>query len=471
MNANLVYNFQMRFKKQIITLIFVILFIFSFVSCGKNSRTIPKLNYKSIDSTQKPDQNKFSDFKFGNEIRQMYDYSIVDEYISPDKNNKNSKLNNYLAHPDSIICKDGSILTTYVKGHGRGEILMSRSYDNGSTWIREQDLPKTFSKSEETPTLYELDFKMHPKYKNEIKTVLISGRPGWQQFIKHGEGFSCSLGDENGKNWTEFEHFFSPLAQRKKYKEMTGKWNPIVAMASLIQLKDPNTNQFINKWAGFFHDYSFKIYKTILSFNDNGEMEWTDPEPVFNKQRRIESLAGLCEPCVFRDPKSNEIMILMRAQNRKTQSFFAISTDECITWNNLTETSSHITGDRHKITVDKKTGLLCMTFRDISYYGNNPNPKNQFSRGTMLWIGNYSDIKERKPGLLLLKLQHSYSKNQNKEKDYTTADSDTGYCGIVCTTNGHVVVTTYGKFNCKTKNSIIISKILNIKKLLEYFKD
>ena len=88
----------------------------------------------------------------------------------------------------------------------------------------------------------------------------------------------------------------------------------------------------------------------------------------------------------------------------------------------------------------------------------------------MLWIGNYSDIKDTKPGLLLLKLQHSYAKNQNEERDYKTADSDTGYCGIVCTQDGHIVVTTYGKFNCKTKNSIIISKTLNIQKILEYFK-
>lgn len=470
MNVNLVYNFQMRLKKYILTLILIILFVFSFASCEKNNKVIPKLNYRSIDSTQKPEQNQFNDSNFGNEIRHMYDYSIVDEYISQDKNNRNSNRKNYLAHPDSITCNDGSILTTYVKGHGRGEILMSRSYDNGYTWIKEKDLPKSFLKSEETPTLYKLNFKMHPKYKNETKTILISGRPGWQQFIKHGEGFSCSLGDENGKNWGEFEHFFSPLSKRNKYKEMTGKWNPIVAMASLVQLKDPNTNQFINKWAGFFHDYSFKIYKSVLSFNDNGEIEWSDPEPIFMNQRRIESLAGLCEPCVFRDPKSNEIMIIMRAQNRKTQSYFATSTDECVTWSPLTETTTNITGDRHKVTVDKNTGLLCMTFRDISYYGNNPSPKSQFSRGTMLWIGNYSDIKDKKPGLLLLKLQHSYAKNQNEERDYKTADSDTGYCGIVCTQDGHIVVTTYGKFNCKTKNSIIISKTLNIQKILEYFK-
>ena len=68
MNVNLVYNFQMRLKKYILTLILIILFVFSFASCEKNNKVIPKLNYKSIDSTQKPEQNQFIDSNFGNEI-------------------------------------------------------------------------------------------------------------------------------------------------------------------------------------------------------------------------------------------------------------------------------------------------------------------------------------------------------------------------------------------------------------------
>ena len=49
-------------------------------------------------------------------------------------------------------------------------------------------------------------------------------------------------------------------------------------MASLVQLKDESGN-YIQKWMGVYHDYDYVNYKTYLTFNENGEEQWSEPEP------------------------------------------------------------------------------------------------------------------------------------------------------------------------------------------------
>ena len=54
---------------------------------------------------------------------------------------------------------------------------------------------------------------------------------------------------------------------------------PIVAMSSLTQLKE--NGRFVDKWMGIFHDAKFTNFKTILTFDEQGNMRWSMPEPYF----------------------------------------------------------------------------------------------------------------------------------------------------------------------------------------------
>ena len=55
----------------------------------------------------------------GTEYEYLYNLSVVDD----------SK--DYMAHPDSVLLRDGNILTVYPAGHGKGAVLNKVSTDKG----------------------------------------------------------------------------------------------------------------------------------------------------------------------------------------------------------------------------------------------------------------------------------------------------------------------------------------------------
>ena len=68
----------------------------------------------------------------------------------------------YQGHPDSVLLDNGNILVAFPKSHGRAETIMMLSTDGGLTYtdIFNADNPKpdSFYHTEETPTIYKLDF-------------------------------------------------------------------------------------------------------------------------------------------------------------------------------------------------------------------------------------------------------------------------------------------------------------------------
>ena len=173
------------------------------------------------------------------------------------------KSGSYIAHPDSVWVDDGSeqgkIIVMYPLGHGKGQIAMRVSYDMGLTWSdRVTGLPASFADSQETPTLYNLHFT-----DGSEKLVMISGCPYWVATKYKADGFNFSFSDDYGETWSEFEKFHSPA-------------DAIVAMSSLTQIKE--NGQYIDKWMGLFHDHSFNVYKTYLTFDEDGNADWSAPE-------------------------------------------------------------------------------------------------------------------------------------------------------------------------------------------------
>ena len=87
-----------------------------------NDYTIPEL-----DLSVKPD-NIDSKYDY------LYELTTVDDS------------ENYMAHPDSVLLKNGNILTMYPKGHGKGAVQNRISTDNGKTWSESiQNTPKSLS--------------------------------------------------------------------------------------------------------------------------------------------------------------------------------------------------------------------------------------------------------------------------------------------------------------------------------------
>ena len=394
----------------------------------------------------------------GTEYEYLYDLVTVDDSYD------------YMAHPDSILLDNGNILTVYPAGHGRGAVLNKISTDGGLSWSEEiGDTPESWVNSQETPTVYRLEFSDG----SPDKLILISANPKWKETETTG-GFECSISEDEGKTWTEFQRFYD--------LESDTPVVPIVAMASLTRLKE--NGEFVDKWMGFFHDSEFYNYKTILTFDENGNMQWSVPEKYFAEHREIEKLSNMCEVEVIRSDMGmgDELCLISRSNSKRMNSLISFSTDEGKTWSEPVEAPAALNGERHKAEYTPD-GRLYITFRSIERGSEaqkhtilkSDKKKGWVSEGLIAWVGTYDDLKNGTEGQYRIKLAHVYLDYQFKKGYY--AGADTGYSGNVVLDDGTIVTCGYGKFsvterakNLYTLKTYIASKRINLRDTDELVK-
>lgn len=377
---------------------------------------------------------------------------------------------NYMAHPDSVILNRGSenetVFTAYVSGHGRGALICKTTSDGINYSDRLTGTPESWKYSEETPTLYELNFKNGSK-----KLILISANPKWPGY-NSGDGFNVSLSDDEGQTWTEFEKFYG--------KNSTHKVNAIVAMSSLTRLKE--NGEFVDKWMGLFHDNRFRCYKTILTFDNDGKMHWSEPQEFFKNsvngdgksidQRFFAKMTKLCEIEVIRsDNGSGDVLCaIARCETHRMNSMISFSYDEGETWTELKEVPAALCGERHKAEY-LQDGRLFIVFRSIerdkTKIKNNGGKLSLYiSEGWVAWVGTFDDLTSwyngdtSAQGQYRIKLAHTYLDGQSGPS--VSANKDTGYSGLVILKDGTAVISTYGRFSADSSNTYIVSKRLNI---------
>ena len=367
------------------------------------------------------------------------------------------KSGSYIAHPDSVWVDDGSeqgkIIVMYPLGHGKGQIAMRVSYDMGLTWSdRVTGLPASFADSQETPTLYNLHFT-----DGSEKLVMISGCPYWVATKYKADGFNFSFSDDCGETWSEFEKFHSPA-------------DAIVAMSSLTQIKE--NGQYIDKWMGLFHDHSFNVYKTYLTFDEDGNADWSAPELLMPDYAEETQKYGMCEVEIVRNEDNDALILISRAEKRVSRSLIAFSYDEGETWEGLKELPYELSGDRHKAEYDETTGKLLISFRQmipvkrsaVSIY-------NRISGGWYAWVGTFADLmtyadddpSNDSKGEYLIEL----GRTDYFAKPYN-AVIDNGYSGVVCV-DGTYNVVGYGSFDKVGTTSYIVSRtftLADIEKML-----
>lgn len=451
-------------RKKVLALALLLLLALPLALAGCNDKAVwTPGNGTLVDLSAMPDGT-------AEQYRYLYDQHPVatdDEYFGLYGGRE------YQGHPDSVLLDNGNILVAFPKSHGRAETIMMLSTDGGLTYtdIFNADNPKpdSFYHTEETPTIYKLDFTDGTQ-----KLITISGRPSWPDVGNLGEGWDASVStslDENGKcdglEWSEHENFYGPNAVREEYKRKAGaeKYDAVVAMSALVQLKE--NGKFVDKWMGLYHDdRTFTVYKTILTFNEEGQMEWSEPERMLGrngKWREYEEIGytrwfkgevvhtggnSFCETEIIRSPDGNELAALFRVNCKSNYSFVSFSTDEGETWSEPQTVAPELTGERHKAEYDPVTGKLVITMRNISAGEDGLLASNHFrSRGWVAWIGDYEDLKHGADGKgdMLVKLAHTYSTDGTEITEY--ANADTGYAGLVVLADGTVVTTSYGTFS------------------------
>ena len=333
----------------------------------------------------------------------------------------------YLGQPDMIQTKSGRLITAYPVGHGKGRLVMKVSEDEGKTWVEKENIPTSWARSQETPTLYKLDMG-----NGKERLMLITACPGWGD---GSTGWNTSYSDNDGDTWTEYKHWHTNLPDGTPNKS-------IVGMASLVQLKDENGN-FIQKWMGVYHNYDYVNYKTYLTYDKDGNEQWSDPVPYLAKYRSIENSYKMCEIGMFRSPDGKRIIGLARSQSHNNPATLIYSDDEGETWSKPMDLPGSLAGERHKAAYDPISGRLVITFREIQY---DLNGNNKFDGDSdwhcghwMAWVGTYEDLINQEEGDYCITLAKDYAQNPK--------GGDTGYTGLVVLKDGTFVMDTYGHWD------------------------
>lgn len=365
------------------------------------------------------------------DLHYLFEYTVVDDSAG------------YLGHPDSVLLKNGDILTFYPKGHGKGAVLSKISDNGGISYEKEiENPPVSWEKSLETPTVYRLEFT-----NGEEKLILISANSKWPGMSTPG-GFNSSISLDEGKTWTEFKRVWDNDSEMPTI--------PIVSMASLTRLKE--NGEFVDKWMGIFHNNKFVNYKTILTFQENGNYSWSKPEPYLSQYRDIETYAGICEvECIRSDGgKGDELCLIARCNKKTCTSLLIFSNDEGETWSRPVEAPFALNGERHKAEYTDD-GRLFITFRSIERDRKRVRKMKKlggkltwYSEGWVAWVGTYDDLKNGTEGQYRIKIAHTYLNHQNKPS--IVANADTGYCGNVVLSDGTIVTASYGIFSPEEKD-------------------
>lgn len=338
----------------------------------------------------------------------------------------------YLGQPDMVMLNDNkTLITAYPIGHGKGPLVLKMSYDAGETWVEKTNTPSSWAGSQETPTLYKLNLEDGTE-----RVMLITACPGWgTDSYGNQTGWNTSYSDDGGETWTEYKHWYSNLSNGTANKS-------IVGMASLIQLKDEDGND-IQKWMGVYHNYDYVNFKTYLTFDENGNEQWSEPEPYLSEYRSIESTYQMCEIGMFRSPDGSRMVGLARSQSHNNLATLIYSDDEGETWSKPMDLPGSLAGERHKAVYDPISGRLVITYREIIYdlNGNNKFDGNSdwLAGDWVAWVGTYEDLMNQDEGQYRIVIAQDWANNAKS--------GDTGYAGIVVQPDGTFIMDSYGHWD------------------------
>ena len=323
----------------------------------------------------------------------------------------------YLGHPTTVLLEDNkTIIAVYPKGHGRGAIVMKKSPDAGKTWAPRLEVPKSWATSKEVPTIFPTIDKQGKK-----RLIMFSGL----------YPIRMAFSEDNGVTWSQLE----PI----------GDYGGIVAMGCMIRVNNGD-------YVALFHDdgrfikgsgkaSKFFVYSVRSS---DGGMTWSDPTVI-----ATHDIAHLCEPGFTRSPDGKKIVVFLRENSRRLNSFMIASTDEGETWSVPQELPASLTGDRHiaKYTAD---GRLFITFRDTTHVSP--------TKGDWVaWVGTFADIMSGREGQYRVRLMDN------------TKGGDCAYPGLERLPDDTLVTTTYGHWT-KGEAAYVVTVHLKLSELDEHAK-
>lgn len=362
----------------------------------------------------------------------------------------------YIGHPTTVLLNDKkTILCVYPKSHGFGSIVLKKSEDGGKTWSERLSVPESFHTSLEVPTIY----KVYDVQGKE-RLILFSGL----------YPIRMSISEDQGEHWSELEPIgdyggivaMGDLCEvgKGKYIAMFHDDGRTFARGSREKIEVYATGEGTELRTKYIHYYSedggktwgdsvdhwlkakervgdvwrlihttymgcveesrrFSLYQVT---SEDGGLHWGEPERICYPP--ADEL--LCEPAIIRSPGGEKLIVLLRENSHKKNSFMIESSDNGKTWSEPKELPSALTGDRHCARY-LPDGRLFISFRDTS--------RDSKTWGDWVaWVGTFEDIVEGREGQYRLRIMKNYWQG------------DCAYPAIEILPDETIVTTTYGHF-------------------------
>lgn len=328
-------------------------------------------------------------------------------------------------HPNTMLMPDGKTMFCVwqarrdgTRKHGAPGGYMKRSDDGGLTWSDYIKLPDNWrTDGRGAPTIHRL----------------VDGQGKGRLFVfcrdKERTTFLVSVSEDDSDTWSEL----SPIGlAQPEDGPITGWTAPI----TILQATASDGRRKHLMWYEQARDGhpSFGVIWQSASYD--GGLTWGESKPIVDK-------AGACEPACVRSPDGNQLLLLIREQNREMNSLIATSDNEGQTWSAPRELPLALTGDRH-LPRYAPDGRLVIVFRPVppgesktlSAY-----PDGYFTA----WVGRYEDIVKDREGEFLIRLLYSH-----RGADHT-------YPGLEVLPDGKFVATTYIKYRPGPELESIVS--------------
>ena len=271
-------------------------------------------------------------------------------------------------HPHMLLMPDGrTLFAAWTLGHGGTCGPLKRSDNGGRTWSELLKVPNNWHTFRNCPTVHRL---VDPAGKARLFVFARDNRK---------RSFVQSISEDGGRTWSPMQ----PAGFRGVVPPMTVI--PVEGGRKLLT------------WT---HE------RTVLQCEStDGGLTWSKQRAVIDTGRFAN--AHPCEPEVIRSPDGKQLLMLMRENNRRYNSLYAVSNDEGRSWSKPKELPAALTGGRHTA-VYAADGRLVVMFRN-----RRPVPKNEAnhekggipvwgSGKTTVWIGCYEDVVEGREGQYLI---------------------------------------------------------------------
>lgn len=313
----------------------------------------------------------------------------------------------YHGHATTLLMPDNrTMFAVWNYGHGGRVGPLKRSDDAGLTWSEKLDVPESWRRVRNCPAIYRLK---DPRGKARLFVFAGQGGPD--------DTMHQSYSEDDGRTWTPMQCNGLITVMPFCTIEPVEGGRRLLAMTNI---RRPGETQ------------ERRSNVVARSFSDDGGLSWSELEIVADIRGGVP-----CEPWLVPSPDGEQLIVILRENNRAWNSWMMVSDDGGRTWSEPRQLHASLTGDRHaaRYTSD---GRLFIAFRDVA----SQSPTRNHYVG---WVGTYDDLLEGREGQYRVKLLHSH------------AGWDCGYAAVEVLPDDTLIATTYIKYRSGPEQHSVVS--------------